>query len=274
MDEVDIKEAGMKLTWLWILLIGVALFFVSDVALQGTNNPNYFPTVIMLGAFVIPISFVSYFYEHIRDRDIPLSVLGACFLVGGGVGTVAAGILEYSTLTSSSVASLFGVGFIEELVKLIIPLALFVGWRYRHQADGLLFGVTVGMGFAALETMGYALVSLIQSQGDVGSMNQILLIRGLLSPAGHAAWTGIVCAVLWGERQRSGRIDINWKVIAAFILAVLLHSAWDIVNSQNSNLVAYGGMLVLAIISLGVLIALYRQARKNPALPLTEQTAQ
>jgi len=62
--------------------------------------------------------------------------------------------------------------------------------------------IAAGMGFAALETMGYGLVSFMQSRGDILILQQVLLIRGLLSPAGHAAWTGFVCAVLWRERER------------------------------------------------------------------------
>ena len=263
----------MKLNWLWTLLVGVGLFFITDATMQSTGNPNFFPTVIMLGSFVVPITFITFFYEHIRDRDIPLAVLGGTFLLGGAIGTIAAGLLEYSTLTSSSVASLFGVGFIEESAKLIVPLILFISWKYRHQADGLLFGVTVGMGFAALETMGYALVTLIQSQGDVSAMNQVLLVRGLLAPAGHGAWTGIICAVLWRERAKAGKITINAWVIGAFVLAVLLHSLWDIVNSQDSNIVVYGGMMILAVVSLGVLLKLYMDARKEPGFVPAKQTA-
>ncbi|XUX00466.1 MAG: PrsW family intramembrane metalloprotease [Dehalogenimonas sp.] len=264
----------MKLNWLWTLGVGVALFFVTNVTMQSTGNPNFFPTVIMIGSFVVPVAFVSFFYEHIRDRDIPLSVLGGSFLLGGAIGTVAAGLLEYSTLTSSSVSSLFGVGLIEESAKIILPVFLFLGWKYRHQADGLLFGVTVGMGFAALETMGYALMTLIQSQGDVTAMNQVLLVRGLLAPAGHGAWTGIVCAVLWRERAKAGRITINGWVIGAFILAVVLHALWDIVNSQSSNAIAYGGMLVVALVSLDVLFALYARARKESGLTPTTESVQ
>ncbi len=64
-------------------------------------------------------------------------------------------------------------------------------------ADGLVIGVAVGMGFAALETMGYAFVALIASRGDIGAVEQMLLLRGVLSPAGHMAWTGLACAALW-----------------------------------------------------------------------------
>lgn len=45
--------------------------------------------------------------------------------------------------------------------------------------------------------MGYAFVVLIASKGNIGAVEQTLLLRGLLSPAGHMAWTGLVCAAIW-----------------------------------------------------------------------------
>ena len=45
--------------------------------------------------------------------------------------------------------------------------------------------------------MGYAFVTLIASGGNVNAVEQTLLIRGLLSPAGHMAWTGLACGALW-----------------------------------------------------------------------------
>jgi RsiW-degrading membrane proteinase PrsW (M82 family) len=120
-------------------------------------------------------------------RDISQPLLTTAFLVGGMLGLAAAGLLEYGTLQNMSILGLFGVGLIEESAKLIFPIAMYIGWRYKHEADGLLFGVASGMGFAALETMGYALVSLIQSGGNIIVLEQVLFLRGLLSPAGHAA---------------------------------------------------------------------------------------
>lgn len=188
--------------WFQILAGGILLFVATEQALRITGNPNFLPTVILLGAFVVPVTFVTYFYEYVRHRDISLPLLTTCFLVGGVLGLVAAGVLEWGTLSTLSIPGLSGVGLIEEGVKLIFPFMMYLGWRYRHEADGLLFGVSAGMGFAALETMGYGLVSLIQSRGDVGALEQVLLIRGFLSPAGHAAWTGFVCVVLWREHVR------------------------------------------------------------------------
>lgn len=237
--------------WFQLLISGVLLFILAEIALVTTGNPLFFPTVIILGAFVVPVTFVSYFYEYVRDRDISMPTLTTCFIFGGLIGVIAAGFIEYQTLRSLNTASLFGVGLIEESVKLIFPVVMFVRWKYQHEADGLLFGVAAGMGFAALETMGYATVNLVQSGGSVGTVQQVLLIRGLLSPSGHAAWTGFVCAVLWRQRQVTGRW-FGLPVIGAFLLAIVLHALWDIVSSMN---VQSGGQLTLYIVLLAAIIA-------------------
>jgi RsiW-degrading membrane proteinase PrsW (M82 family) len=248
--------------WLQILVFGILLFIATEQVLRITGNPNIFPTVILLGAFI------TYFYEHIKHRDISLPILAASFIVGGVLGLVAAGVLEYETLQGLGILALFGVGLIEEAVKLIFPVIMYIGWRYKHEADGLLFGIAAGMGFAALETMGYGLVSFIQSQGNVTVLQQVLLIRGFLSPAGHAAWTGFVCAVLWREREKKGHVVINWAIVGAFILAVVLHALWDIINSLGGQtliqlFVIIIGNIFIAAISLTLVIRRYREARKS-----------
>jgi protease PrsW len=258
--------------WLQILIIGVVLFIGTEQALRITANLNFFPTVLLLGAFTVPIAFVAYFYEHVRDRDISPVLLTTCFVVGGVVGLVAAGALEYGTLPDIGVIGVLGVGLIEEAVKLVFPVVMYVIWRYRHEADGLLFGVAAGMGFAALETMGYGLVSFIQSVGDITTLEQVLIVRGFLSPAGHAAWTGFFCAVLWRERERRGQAAVNARVIGAFILVVALHILWNIANSLVYETAAQFAILLLAnlaiaAISLTLVIRRYFEARKAMPVP-------
>jgi len=253
--------------WVQILGVGVLLFVVTEQALRITDNPNFFPTVILLGSFVVPITFVVYFYEHVKHREISMPLLTACFLVGGVVGLVAAGFLEFGTLRTMNYASLFAIGLIEESVKLIFPLAMFIGWRYRHEADGLLFGIAAGMGFAALETMGYGLVAFVQSGGNIDVLQQVLIIRGFLSPAGHASWTGFFCAVLWREREKKGHIAINGKVIGAFLIAVILHALWNIASSFGGAsggqfILAMSASLVIAAVSLMLIIRRYREAKR------------
>ncbi len=253
--------------WLQVLAGGVVLFVAAEQGLKLTANLNLIPTVILVGAFVIPVTFVSYFFSAERKMDrkfhaeISLPLVTTSFFVGGAIGVIAAGVLEYSTLTAMSVGTLLGVATIEEAAKLIVPILIFLFSRYRSQADGLLFGVATGMGFAALETMGYGMVAFIKSQGNVGVLQEVLLLRGLLSPLGHAAWTGLVCSVLWGARQRTGK-SFGGAVVFAFVLAVVLHALWDTVGTVSSTTVTYGGYAIIGGISLTLIIRQLSSARR------------
>jgi len=120
----------VKRRWFFTFVGGIVLFIASVLGLSVTGNPNFVPTVLLVGAFTVPVTFVTYFSEreHAIDKEIqhelPLSVLITCFLVGGILGVAAAGIVEYETLKKLTVPGLFAVGLIEESAKLIIPIAL------------------------------------------------------------------------------------------------------------------------------------------------------
>lgn len=99
------------------------------------------------------------------------------------LGTVVAGSLEFELLRDLGVFALLGVGLIEEGAKLIF---YFLG-RYRSEAAGIVLGISTAAGFAALETMGYGFILLLLSRGDIGLLDEVLLVRGLTLPAGHMA---------------------------------------------------------------------------------------
>ncbi len=158
-----------------------------------------------------------------------------------------------------------GIGVIEEGAKLILPLFFYFLGRYRSEAAGIVLGVATAMGFAALETMGYGFTSLLASKGSLGVLDEVLLVRGLMSPAGHAAWTGLVCAVLWRERLKAGHAVFNWRVAGAFSSAAILHALWDTFASMRSaTLVGFVGIeavsLLIALVSLTLLIRRVREA--------------
>jgi RsiW-degrading membrane proteinase PrsW (M82 family) len=242
--------------WFRILLAGMALFYIEWNVMVYTRNIIYLPTVIMLGSFIVPVAFVYYVYEMYGTR-IPIHLLGVSFLIGGMLGTLAAGFLE---------------GIIEESVKLIFPMYIYIRKSYTSEAEGIFFGVASGMGFAALETMGYALVSVIGSGGSISVLLDTLIVRGLLSPTNHAAWTGFFCAVLWSQRKRSGLNPlIDPRVIASFAAIVLLHAFWDTAQSTTArtyaqfiSMEALSGLI--ALLSLGLLVYVIRRAStKRPS---------
>jgi RsiW-degrading membrane proteinase PrsW (M82 family) len=217
----------LRRRWLQMLLSGIVLLFLVERTLIATSSLNYVPSVILLGAFLVPITFVTYLYERLPSWDVSLLALAVCFLWGGVLGTVIAGTLEYDVARALGFLPKLAIGLIEESAKLIVPLGFYFLGRYRSEAAGIILGVTTAAGFAALETMGYGFVSLLGSKGNLGILDEVLLVRGLSSPAGHMSWTGLVCAVLWRERLKVGHATLNWRVGGAFLTAVVLHALWD-----------------------------------------------
>ncbi len=148
-------------------------------------------------------------------------------------------------------------------------MSIYLYGRYCSEADGVIFGVAAGMGFAALETIGYGFAA-AQGSGSIGPVDATLIVRGLLSPAGHGAWTGLVCAVLWREREKLGRRVINLPVMLAFTAAVLFHTFWDIFNSQTGPTLIEGlgielGSGAIALASLALLFHMVNEAaRRRP----------
>jgi len=264
---VNQKTLFLRKGWFHTLVVGSALFIFLAWVLRNTDSSSYVPTLIVLGAFVVPVSFVMYVYDREPGRDIPVSAVTLCFVGGGAIGVVLAGSLEYATLRGLGVPQMFGVGLIEESAKLVFPLGVYLRGRYRSEADGLIFGVASGMGFAALESIGYGFRAFTLSHGSIGTVEATLLVRGLMSPAGHAAWTGLVCAVAWRERERAGRPVVNAWVVAAFGVAALLHALWDTFNTLTgpSLIEAIGVELLslgIAILSLTLLLWLVREAAR------------
>jgi RsiW-degrading membrane proteinase PrsW (M82 family) len=193
----------LRRRWLQIFFSGLVLLYLVERTLLATQNLNLVPSVLLLGAFLVPVTFTTYLYERLPEWEVPLPPLAICFVWGGALGVVVAGTLEYDLLRSLGVLALLGVGLIEEGAKLIFPLIFYFLGRYRSEGTGILFGVSTAMGFAALETMGYGFVTLLKSQGNLAALDEVLLARGLMSPAGHAAWTGFHRpAGLRGARRR------------------------------------------------------------------------
>jgi RsiW-degrading membrane proteinase PrsW (M82 family) len=264
---VNQRTQFIRKRWFQTLVIGVALFIFLAWVLRHTDSSSYVPALIVLGAFVVPISFVMYIYDREPGRDIPVESVIFCFLGGGALGVVIAGAIEYETLRGLGFPKMLGVGLIEESAKLLFPLAIYFRARYRSQADGLIFGVATGMGFAGLESIGYGFGALTRSHGSIGDVEATLLVRGLMSPAGHGAWTGLVCAVLWREREKAGRNVLNASAIVAFAAAVLLHALWDTFASLTGRtLIAALGIEVLslgiAVLSLMLLFRMVREAAR------------
>jgi RsiW-degrading membrane proteinase PrsW (M82 family) len=277
------SRKAAKHTWRRVLLIGLLLYVISIVLTVLTGNPNLFPTMILLGNFLIPITFVIFLYERQHLSSITFPHLMLCLSYGGVLGICAAGFLEPLLLsygrsdflgTPSTIDPITAlkIGLIEEFVKGLVVVFMARNLRHTSELNGLLIGAAVGMGFAALESTGYAFSMFLDAFAKVGKnpVDQEVVaifvavgdtaLRSLLAPFGHAVWTALLAAVLFRESS-SNRFRITGLVILTYFTVALLHGLWDglpgLITVPFVNLLP---LLIVGIVGLLMLVRVWKNA--------------
>lgn len=212
--------------WLRILIIGFIIFAATIITLLLTGNINLFPSIVLIGNFLVPVAFVSFFYERRERFSVNMSATAMSFFLGGALGTIAAALLEPVFISELTFETAFLVGIIEEFTKLIGVYLIARNRRYNSMLDGIILGSAAGMGFAAFESTGYAFTAFLRSGGSLSQTVFVTLLRGMAAPVGHGTWTAILSSTLLNESV-SGRFYINKQVIKAYITVVALHGLWD-----------------------------------------------
>ena len=124
------------------------------------------------------------------------------------------------------------------------------------RGGGIVIGIAAGTGFAVLETMGYGFAALLARNGGLGALDATLILRGILVPAGHVAWTGATCAALWYLVETSHKVRGVIALVAAYAGAIILHTAWDATASGALH-------LLIGVISVGALLWLIVAAHRR-----------
>jgi RsiW-degrading membrane proteinase PrsW (M82 family) len=263
---VESKKPHRANAWLRTFITGLILFILSGILLIATQNPNLFPTVVMIGSFLVPITYVTFFYERKHLSKLSMSTTFISFVYGGILGVLAASLLEPLFIHRFNFDSTMEVGLIEEFAKILAVILIAYRLKDKTEMNGLILGAAVGMGFAALESTGYAFTAFIESQGSLSQTVFVTIIRGILSPVGHGTWTAILASMLFRE-SREGRFRINFYIIGTYLLVAALHGLWDGLPTVITDYVGPGidvfiGQAVIGIAGLFVLWLRWRDARK------------
>jgi RsiW-degrading membrane proteinase PrsW (M82 family) len=267
-------EERQSRSWWKVLLIGIAFYVAGLAALFLTGNPNLFPTVVMVGSFLVPVTYVAFFYEHRHLSKLTMPTTGMTLIYGGLLGVIAASILEPIFIQKLDVLTAFEIGLIEEFVKILGVLVVARRRRHDSEIDGIILGAAAGMGFAALESNGYAFSAFLRSNGSLSATVGVTLLRGLFSPLGHGTWTAILAAVLFRE-SKAGHFRINRQVVGAYLTVVILHGLWDAVPALLSTVTVPGVDVFLGQVAVGIpgLFILWRHWREGLRLQ-TQQAVQ
>jgi RsiW-degrading membrane proteinase PrsW (M82 family) len=275
---LELVETGWPKPWLFFRVL--AALVVAYVALTliylGTNNTNCVPGIMMLGSFAVPLATLTLFFEMNTPRNVSLHVLVKLFLVGAIV-SLGVALLGYA-LPIFDISDM-EAGIVEEVAKLVTVVLVMRTARYPYVLNGILFGATVGAGFACFETAGYALnmgllpgllpglqgaqqITPDAMHGGVISMLQLLLLRGIEAPLGHVAWTSIAAGAFWRVKKDqpfSFGMVFDHRFLKAFLIPVSLHAIWD----APFQLPFQGNQIITGLISWYVVFGLVQQGLRQ-----------
>jgi RsiW-degrading membrane proteinase PrsW (M82 family) len=148
-------------------------------------------------------------------------------------------------------------GFIEEIAKLVAILILgrqLIKSRHPFILNGILYGAAVGTGFASFESAGYALRVGLESN-SFKALNDLIILRGMLSPFMHITWTAIAAGAFWmvyAEKLDVFKSIFSRKFLSLFAISVIIHFLWNFPLIETFNLPEtfnYVKLFVLGILS-------------------------
>lgn len=213
----------------WRVLFGaIGTYVLLRIGITEFKNPNFFPGLVVIGSFVVPLAVVILFFELNTPRNVSVYQVGKLLLLGGALSLILTSVL-LKVLPGSGAGDLLPAmltGVLEETGKALALLIVVGNMRYRWQLNGLLFGAAVGAGFAGFESAGYAF-NLASSVDEALSM---IHLRGILAPGGHVIWTAMIGSAIWkvkGDKPFHVGMLLAPVVIRRWAIAVVLHGLWD-----------------------------------------------
>ena len=217
--------------WKWIFGFGAIACLLTGLLASSDFIPHEIYAFLM--ALTVPMTMVTFFCELDVTRSVSGWTAAAVAFLGGIVTVTLAAMLNIGLEIEAWMA-----GLTEEPIK---GLALLMLAMFPRQFPGILsgvaLGVSIGAGFAVLETFEYA-----YAFGEAGRPDTfVLLLRGFLSPLMHMAWTGALGGAMWAARgpERTGWAALaSWQFWAVFGAMVLFHCIWNGVGLINYLAVA------------------------------------
>lgn len=229
-------------------------------------------TILSFVAAVLPaVILLGYIYRRDPHKE-PLSALVRAFLCGVAICVPVAfaehaislylfGAGDATTLFGTTVKAFFVAAVPEEAAKLLaLWLILRRNPNFDEHFDGIVYAVCVGLGFAAIENIGY-----VVGQADWMS---VALGRAFLSVPGHYAFA-IIMGYYYSLYHFVDRSPKN--AMKMFLAPVMLHGVYDALAMSGSVDPLIGGIAFVVLVYF--CIAMQKQAlrRINELIKMNQQ---
>jgi len=194
-------------------------------------------------------------YVLVRDKykREPMRLIAITFLLGA-LGIIPATLIELLLGFNNIFATTFlSVAVIEETMKyLAVRAKAYDSANFNEVMDGIVFGVTAGLGFATVENIFY-----VMGFGTISTA----LIRAFMSVPSHAAYGGIMGFYLGMAKSfRSTKQRERKLILTGLAIAIVLHGLYDTIAFTLEGLSGLAGLLLMTAISWIILLRLIRKA--------------
>ena len=255
-------EDGWPKPWLFVrtFFFMFTAFLILVIAYFEWANINLIPGIIFIGCFAMPMTVVTFFFEMNSPHNISIPALGRGVIMGG-VFSLFCALIFFDYTSSLNWMGDPVAGIAEEPAKLVAVLLISRGQHYPYILNGILLGAAVGAGFAAFESMGYALQVLVEGAENYNFLANISL-RGVLSPFAHIAWTAMIAGAYW-RVSAGGPFSLSHitdpRFLKILIYAVALHMIWNL----PIQLPFFGTYIILGVASWMVILGLLQEGYKE-----------
>ncbi|HEY0097708.1 MAG TPA: PrsW family intramembrane metalloprotease [Pyrinomonadaceae bacterium] len=264
------------------LLRGAAIVFASLVALLLAlllllltglqTGPVPFLIGFVLATLPAPL-YVALVLWIDRYESEPVWTLVTAFAWGAIVAVFIAAF--FNTLSSLIVASLvndeagklFGAvvsaPIVEESAKAAVLFALYF-WKHDEfdgVIDGIVYASMVGLGFAMTENIQYYGNAALE--GGIEEGLALFILRGMLAPFSHPLFTSMTGIALGLATQTKNQLAKFFYPALGLLLAMFLHSLWNLSASINAALYFIVYFLIMVPVFVAVLISIYFALRRE-----------
>lgn len=203
-----------------------------------------------VGAALLPV-VVLLVYIYIKDRyqhepigqmlkGVLFGVLSGFLAVAIATGLQLVGLYpeEYGTVRGAFKTAFFGAAIPEESAKLFFLWLLLRRNKYFDEYfDGIVYAVTVGLGFAGLENVLYVI--------DAEEWQSVAFMRAILSVPGHYMFAVLMGYFYANAHFRNGG---TMAIVLMWAVPVLMHGLFDAIL-MSGNVIEDGGVAAMTVIA-------------------------
>src|SRR6202453_3460680 len=224
--------ADLPRPWFYLrmLIIGGLLLLAFCRGFEKFPDPKLFPGLMIMGAFLVPLSCVALFFELNIPRNVSAYQV-AKLIVGGAILSLPV-TLFISAHTKPGFAWTLCAAMAGEIAQALIAVALLCNpAHYKWILNGLLAGAAVGAGFAGIDGASYFFYALVddmgRADGKIAPFYSILADHAGFTPFCQVVWTAIITGALWrakGDGPFRVSLFFRGQFLRIFIPLVVLQA--------------------------------------------------